>query len=132
MRGCLSIIGLVILVLSGFALPKHFIDSGINEFEGKDRDRARFALWFAEQEQDETVGEIMITAYRVERVDKCNGPPASDPPDIKTSPTPQESKELARELPYPPDVGYVSFEVVIYSVFGIPFGKSSLGCDEPR
>ncbi len=74
----------------------------------------------------------MVTAYRVERVGECDGPLASDPPDIEAPTTLEESKELAGELPYPTDVSYASFKVTIYTIFGMPFGEVSLGCDERR
>src|SRR3712207_4235994 len=86
MKGCLLLVmlavTLVAVVVAGIVVPQRTIANGVEKYQGENRARARAALQMARLYADDTFDEVFVTAYRVERVGKCPGPPPSDPPDV--------------------------------------------------
>ena len=125
----LSFIGLVALVIAGFALPALLIDD--DDFEGEDRLRAEWALSSAKQEDFETpeglIEALLTTAYRVERIGECgNVPPGETPEPPLGSPSDpalpeDELLDMIAEGHRSPGPGNFSYEVQRYTLFGIPY-----------
>lgn len=94
-----SILVLPMLFLAlAFAFPRVWIGTGVNEFEGTERDIAEAALHEAEDEMDETIQEPFVTVYHVVNVGECPGPPLLDPPDSLVGASPEERRETIKYL----------------------------------
>ncbi len=142
-KSCFSLIALffifVTLLAVGFVLPQRLIDTGVEKYNGQEKEIDRAALGYAKAETESSEDapfNALITAYHVERIGRCPGPPPSDPPDVclkGCEPPPEASndpefKKLEQEARMP----YFSMKVRTYTVFGLPYGDVSLGCNEQR
>ena len=111
----------VILLYLSLALPGAFIDSGVDDFEGRERRMASAALlnvdlhWNADDMMT-TQAPPFSTAWRVRSVEKCPGTPSG-----------REYEEMIK-LAY----GYRA-EVEFYTILGIPRGMLHIQCEsDPR
>ena len=110
----------VLLLYLSLALPGAFIDSGVDDFEGRERRMATAALldvglhW-----EPASMGApvpFFTTAYRVESVEKCPGTPSG-----------KEYEEMIEAT-----AGYRA-DVRFYTLLGIPEGELHILCDaDPR
>ena len=114
---CAPILVIVILyagLLLSLEVPRRFVDSGVQDFEGVKKEQARRYLL----ETEFLLNEISMMpggALRVESVKKC--PPDAEPGDLIDGPTPGRVR-----LPY-------SAEVREYGPFGIPRKPIKWRCD---
>ncbi len=143
---------LVGILVAGFVVPRILIPDGTNEFEGLKQYGAEFYLAgvktnplnYSDPAPEEVAISLITTAYRVEDIELCDGPPASEPdepPPVYENPmTPEEEEQFIREeqppefRDYPIEVfrGNWRYEIQRYTVFGIPFVEESITCDERR
>ncbi len=109
----LVIVSLYAGLLLSLEVPRRFVDSGVQEFEGVKREEARRFLYATEM----VLNEYMVPygALRVESVKMC--PPDAKPGDPIDGPTPGRVR-----LPY-------SVEVREYGPFGIPMRPIKWHCD---
>lgn len=120
-------ITLVALVVAGFTVPQRTITNGVENYVGEDKARARAALETVRLYEDDTFDHLfVITAYRVERVEECAKPPPTDPPDVCLEGC------VDPDSGSPGAGGYFSMEVRRFTIFGLPYGRFSLDCDDPR
>ncbi|MDP9487000.1 MAG: hypothetical protein M3Q49_14655 [Actinomycetota bacterium] len=113
---CVPILVLVSVyagLLLSLEVPRRFVDSGVEQFEGAKREEARSYLRGTEF----VLNEYMVPygALRVESVKKC--PPDAKPGDPIDGPTPGRVRR-----PY-------SAEVREYGPFGIPLRPIKWHCD---
>jgi hypothetical protein len=135
MKVYLSLIGLAVtlvaVVVAGFVVPQRTIANSVEKYHGEDKARARAALKMARLYADDTFDEVLVTAYRVERVGECPGPPPSDPPDdvlcVEGCGDPDSESSGVGIF----GAGYFSMEVRKFTIFGLPYGKESRDCDDP-
>ena len=101
-------------LLFSLEVPRRFVDSGVQDFEGVKREEARRFLRETEFMLNEDV-MVPSGALRVESVEKC--PPDAEPGDPIEGPTPGRGR-----LPY-------SVELREYGPFGIWSSLIKWHCD---
>ncbi len=114
---CAPILVMVALyagLLLSLEVPRQFVDSGVQDFEGVKKEQARRFLYLTESVLNE-VAMLPSGALRVESVKKC--PADAKPGDLIDGPTPGRVR-----LPY-------SVEVREYGPFGIPRSPIKWHCD---
>ncbi len=132
----LSLVGLVALLVAGYALPGRFINNGANEFEGDERVRAEWALDYATGKYfggeifpspEGVIEALLTTTYRVERIGECENVPPNEFPEppigLPSDPALPEDKllEMVAEGRRTPGLSNFSYEVQRYTPFGIPY-----------
>ncbi len=108
MRGCLTIVLLLVLLVLGMVLPRFLIGDGVNLYKGGYRELAEDALLQTEIFFAGDHAGAIITAKRVMKVGMCGH--------------------------YPPEVGdrphsWIQGEVQLYTIFGIPYGQVRFQCE---
>ncbi|MDP9458354.1 MAG: hypothetical protein CYG60_15260 [Actinobacteria bacterium] len=123
LAGCLAIPAVLLAVLYlGFALPPLYIGTGADRLEGEDRKMAQLAHSMGSETIADFPGPgLFVSAWKVTDVERCPMTPASE-----------EEARLNPDVPPPGppfDVLLFSAEVRTYTIFGIPFGTSSMPCE---
>jgi hypothetical protein len=125
MKGCLSVFVVLAILLSvGALLPLRIIDSGVEDFEGRER-RAASAAFFtvstlygdSSLEVLEYVGPPLVLGWHVEGVEECPPLPRGEEP---------------REDGYRAYAGGRSARIGAYTLFGIPRGEVEVTCGGRR
>lgn len=110
LRFCLAVlaVGVPTLVL-GATLPQQLIGTGADEYRGEQRDFAEYALAVAKAGEGWDLGPL-VWAGRVTEVNTVS---------------------TGGRCGYAADVvGRYSAEVKLYSLFGVPYGRASVGCGD--
>lgn len=128
--------GILVVLIAGMILPRFFIETGVESFEGKERKTAQGALDSARSDYSEFPGPgVWTTAYQVVGLEECPNATA-DPPEGETV---AQSRDITIgegegddvESPRMEAISRPAFsaEVQTYTIFGISSGKWSLDCE---
>lgn len=119
----LGFVALVVFLVAGVALPGRLIDSGLEDFEGREKRMAFDALvhvgtYFGWSSLDpwEYIGPPLVLGWRIEEVEPCLGKPT------------REDYQMAS---YRAEIG-ARAKIGAYTLFGIPRGEVKVNCEGHR